>query len=175
MNDLLASGSRSLAEALAFFDRLPAATVPAMIGRWRGSDLGTDHPLDGLLEAFGWYGKSFVDAETVHPLLFRMGPAIEPINPALMPMALAARAPRLLHHPAVRAVFLLCRPLLRTSRPKARLRQVEHRGVVSAAMIYDDLPIIDHFRTVDADTLLGLMDLRGMDQPFFFVLRRDLV
>ena len=39
-------------------------------------------------------------------------------------------------------------------------------------MIYDGLPILDHFRAVDAATLLGLMDLRGMAQPYFFVLRR---
>ena len=41
-----------------------------MLGRWRGSGLPTGSPLDGLLEAYGWYGKEFLDAETVHPLLF---------------------------------------------------------------------------------------------------------
>jgi hypothetical protein len=40
-------------------------------------------------------------------------------------------------------------------------------------MIYDDKPIIDHFRREGADTLLGLMDLRGMARPFFFRLRRE--
>jgi len=35
------------------------------------------------------------------------------------------------------------------------------------------LPINDMFRAVDGDRLLGVMDLRGMAQPFFFVLRRD--
>ena len=44
-----------------------------MFGRWRGRGLHTNHPLDGLLETFGWYGKEFVDAETVHPLLFLDG------------------------------------------------------------------------------------------------------
>ncbi|WP_131819706.1 DUF4334 domain-containing protein, partial [Mycobacteroides abscessus] len=33
--------------------------------------------------------------------------------------------------------------------------------------------IIDHFRKVDDATLLGIMDLRDMDQPYFFTLRRD--
>ena len=59
------------AEALARFDALPGATVEACLGRWRGSGLPTGHPLDGLLETLGWWGKEFVDAETVHPLLFR--------------------------------------------------------------------------------------------------------
>ena len=50
---------------------------------------------------------------------------------------------------------------------------LEHRGVVSATMIYDALPICDVFRKVDDDTVLGLMDYRAFDKPFFFVLRRD--
>jgi len=40
-------------------------------------------------------------------------------------------------------------------------------------MIYDHLPIMDLFRKVDDNTLLGVMDLKGMQQPFFFVLYRD--
>lgn len=34
------------------------------------------------------------------------------------------------------------------------------------------MPIIDVFRRVDADTLLGVMDLRG-SAPYVFVLQRD--
>lgn len=64
------------------------------------------------------------------------------------------------------------RPMRETREPRARLRLVEFRGKLGAAMIYDDKPIIDHFRREDAATLLGLMDLRGMAQPFFFRLRR---
>jgi Domain of unknown function (DUF4334) len=40
-------------------------------------------------------------------------------------------------------------------------------------MVYDTLPIVDVFRRVDADTLLGLMDLRGLPEPFLFLLERD--
>lgn len=39
-------------------------------------------------------------------------------------------------------------------------------------MVYDDLPIIDMFRRVDARTVLGVMDMRAMPLPYFFVLRR---
>ena len=73
---------------------------------------------------------------------------------------------------ASQAAFAAARPLLRTTKPKARLRRMEHRGVDSATMIYDALPILDIFREVDQATLLGLMDLRGIAQPFFFILRR---
>ncbi len=71
-----------------------------------------------------------------------------------------------------RAALGVLRPALRTSKHRARLRSVEHRGVVTAAMVYDHLPIIDFFRRVDADTLLGVMDLRG-SAPYYFVLTRD--
>ncbi len=47
-----------------------------------------------------------------------------------------------------------------------------HRGKVSATMVYDNLPIHDVFRKMDADTVLGIMDLKGLKKPFFFVLRR---
>ncbi|HNI70658.1 MAG TPA: DUF4334 domain-containing protein, partial [Marmoricola sp.] len=61
----------------------------------------------------------------------------------------------------------------RASKPRARLREVAHRGVVSAAMIYDTQPIIDHFRRIDDHTILGLMDARGMAMPYFFILDRE--
>ncbi len=53
----------------------------------------------------------------------------------------------------------------------ATLRTVEHRGVPTATMVYDRHPVFDHFRRVDADTVLGLMDRKG-DAPLFFWLRR---
>jgi hypothetical protein len=60
-----------------------------------------------------------------------------------------------------------------TGRPTARLRLTQYRGVVTATMCYDALPINDVFRKVDDDTLVGVMDLRGMTEPFLFVLRRE--
>jgi hypothetical protein len=57
--------------------------------------------------------------------------------------------------------------------PQARLRVVKHRGVSSAAMLYDHLPIVDVFRRLDGQTLLGVMEARGISQPFFFTLRRE--
>ena len=160
-------------EALARFDGLDPVQPEEMLGRWRGSGLPTGSPLDGLLEAYGWYGKEFLDAETVHPLLFgsRSGP--RPVDPAFVPMAVLRDRPGLAHSRAARTAFRLARPLVTTSRPRARLRSVEHRGVATAAMVYDALPIIDVFRWVSADVRLGLMDLRGLPGPFFFVLTRE--
>lgn len=161
----------TLDEALARFDALPAVPVPAMFGRWRGSELPTGHVWDGLLAATGWYGKEFVDEDSVHPLLFQGPRGIVALEPRWAPVGLLTRlrgrppVPRLLLGPM--------RALLATTRYAARLRAIEHRGVVTAAMIYDRLPIHDVFRRVDDDTLLGCMDLRGLSRPYLFVLQRD--
>lgn len=154
--------------ALAYFDGLPPVACDEMLGRWEGSEVTTGHPLDGLLGPLGWYGKEFVDAETVHPLLFQRGDRVEPVNPDLVPLATIVRHPRLTHGRSALALARFALPLFRTHRPKARLRMTEYRGISSATMIYDGLPIHDVFRRVSADTVLGAMDLRFCDRPFFF-------
>ena len=161
-------------EALAFFDGLPAADVADLPGRWRGSGLPTGSPFDGLLEAYGWYGKEFLDEETVHPMLFtdRTGRP-RALDPTLLPVPLIRALPALAHSLPVRLAFRAAGPLLATRKPAARTRMLEHRGVLTAAMVYDRQPIIDVFRRVSADVLLGAMDLRGLPTPFLFVLRRD--
>jgi hypothetical protein len=161
-------------EALAYFDSLPVVAPDEMLGRWRGSGLPTGSPLDGLLEAYGWFGKEFLDDETVHPLLFtdRSGRP-RPVDPSLLPVNLLRDYAGFLQFWPLRTALTTLRPLLYTSRPKARVREIAHRGVVTAALVYDTLPVIDVFRKVSEDVRLGAMDLRGLPAPFLFVLRRD--
>ena len=161
-------------EVLALFDGSPPVPAEDLVGRWRGSELPTGHRLDGLLTAYGWYGKDVVDAETVHPLLFpdRAGWP-RPVEPAIAPLTLLRRAPALARSRPARLAFTSVRPLLTTRRPTARLRPVVHRGVPTAALVYDRLPVVDVFRQVTPDLLLGLMDLRGLPDPFAFLLERD--
>lgn len=161
-------------QALLRFDGLGAIDPDELTGRWRGSGLHTRHPLDGLLERFAWYGKAFETSEIVHPLLFKNPKGnIYAVDPARVPLGLALRRPTLARSSLARLLFVLSRGLLRTSSPTARLRKIEHRGVASAAIIYDSQPIIDHIRRIDDGRVLGLMDLRSMPQPFFFLLSRD--
>ncbi|MGY1826874.1 MULTISPECIES: DUF4334 domain-containing protein [unclassified Blastococcus] len=155
------------------FDSGSAVAVEEMTGRWRGSGVPTGSPLDGLLEAYGWWGKEFFDAETAHPLLFATRSGPRPVEPALVPVGVLRGLPGVARSTAARLAFTAVRPLLMTTRPTARLRALEHRGVVTAAMVYDRLPIIDVFRRVDGRTVLGLMDLRGLPDPFFFLLTRE--
>lgn len=162
----------TLAEALARFDALPAVTTHEMHGQWRGSGVPTGHDMDGLLEAYAWYGKSFESDEAVHPLVFRNRAGQKyAIDPRRIPLALSPYH-ALTRNAVARALFTLATPLLRTRQPRARLRAMTYRGVTTAAMVYDHLPIIDCFRRIDAHSVLGLMDMRGA-APFFFQLERD--
>ena len=70
---ILDSAETTTEKALQIFDSLDPVDLDFMLGRWRGSGLHTAHPMDGMLEASNWYGKEFIDPETVHPLLFLDG------------------------------------------------------------------------------------------------------
>ncbi len=169
---ILNAGTTTTEKALQLFDALEPVSLEFMLGRWQGSGLHTDHPMDGLLEASNWYGKEFIDPETVHPLLF-LDTQREIIKVAPQPIAMKWA----LSMPGIKSDFMkpllgLTTSLLKTEQSQARLRMMEYRGKVSATMIYDYLPINDTFRKVDDNTVLGLMDFKESPQPFFFVLKR---
>lgn len=55
---------------------------------------------------------------------------------------------------------------------RARLREVKYHGVVSTAMIYNNFPIIDHFRRVNDDMVAGVMDtplIQGSGNLYFYL------
>lgn len=159
-------------EALVLFDELETVDLDFMMGRWKGSGFHTNHPMDGLLEAFNWYGKEFINPDCVHPLLFSDNDGrvfkVDP-NPIAMDLGLRFPIPK---NDAMKPVYSVMNKLLETEESKARVRMMEYRQKISATMIYDYLPIHDVFRKVDDNTVLGLMDFKGMEQPFFFILGR---
>jgi hypothetical protein len=159
--------------ALARFDEAAPVTPASILGLWRGSGLPTGHPLDGVLEALGWWGKRFTDPDRVDPLLFsRPGEQPLALEAALMPTRLALARPALARSRLVRGLFGHLLPLLRARGPGARLRMVPFRGRTSAAMIYRRQPITDHFRLLARDRLIGCMIDARIDRPFFFLLTR---
>jgi hypothetical protein len=168
------AGPAAYADALARFDALAGLEPEFMMGRWRGAGLPTAHPLDDVLEALGWYGKEFETVDRVHPLLFRIrSGAVIPLDPKFMPVSVALSWPALVKSAPVRTAFAAGRPLLRAHHSAARLRAENFRGKHSAAMFYDRRPIVDHFRRIDEDRVLGLMEMLGMERPYFFLLTRD--
>jgi hypothetical protein len=166
---------RSPDEALAYYDSLDPVDEAFMYGRWQGAGFPTGHPMDGLLERFNWYGKEFVDSEQVHPLLFRgLGQRIHRVDPIRTLMRFSIYLPVFVQL-SMKYIFLLFPFILTTRASKARLRRVAFRGKMSIGMVYDDLPIIDHFRKIDDNTVLGAMDYKRLSDypPFFFILRRE--
>jgi hypothetical protein len=176
LKDVLPHAPTTTAEALALFDAAPAVTPEFMIGTWHGAEMPTGHPLDGFLAASGWWGKQFVDAETVHPLLFPAtdGAGLWALNPILAfgGLGVAAKLPGARKWSFERPISVM-RSVLQTRAPKARLRTTRYRDTDTATMIYDQLPIMDVFRQLSDDSVIGAMDLRGSSRPYFFVLRRD--
>ncbi|RVV99524.1 DUF4334 domain-containing protein [Mesobaculum littorinae] len=150
------------AEALEVFDALPPVPPGTLRGAWHGEGIATSHPLDGALEACGWWGKRFESDDRVFPLLFGPEGALA-IDPARLPLRLAIQLwPRLTPgaRRATGRAFRTSARALATGQPGAHLAQRAYRGAISTAMVYDRQPIIDHFRSLSADRVLGMMELK---------------
>jgi hypothetical protein len=51
---------------------------------------------------------------------------------------------------------------------------VEYRGAISATLLYDRQPVMDHFRKVNEQIVLGAVEARGIaDTSYFALLRTD--
>ncbi|MFE3185976.1 DUF4334 domain-containing protein [Streptomyces violascens] len=58
---------------------------------------------------------------------------------------------------------------------EASLWMVEFRGESTATMVYDGQPVLDHFKRVDTNTLLGVMNGKNVldeGRYFCFILER---
>jgi hypothetical protein len=171
-NQILQERKAGLEEALACFDELESVNLDFMTGRWKGYEIKTGHPMDGLLEVSGWYGKLFKSPEEVHPLLLyaKNKTQLFSANPLLIPLQLVMKLPK---SKALGALTTLLRPILQTKKGRARMRMVQYRGKLTGAMIYDHKAIIDVFAKIDDNTMLGAMDFKGYSRPYIFVLERD--
>ncbi len=58
---------------------------------------------------------------------------------------------------------------------EASLWLEEFRGEVTATMVYDGQPVHDHFKTIDADAVMGIMNGKGVRDDgryYYFYLER---
>lgn len=136
------------AELDALWADLATVEVEEVFGPWRGGDFSTGHIASTVLEKVSWHGKRFDG-----------------------PLA---------------AVPLVCRgedgELYSNTEAggggEASLWPVAFRGEVTATMVYDRLPVLDHFKRVDDDTLMGIMNGKldsafGVKDLYYFWLERD--
>jgi len=134
---IIQSGDACSSERLLkIFDELEPVSAEFMIGTWHGGKFDGGNTPDPI----NWYGKRFVSASHVEPLL--------------------CRAP----DGSIYSYDKL---------GVAQLREVAFHGKVSASLIYDQQPIMDYFRKVTNDIVIGLGDIKGKPTDFFFHLTRD--
>jgi hypothetical protein len=118
------------------YDQLEPVTAEFMIGTWKGGRFDGGASPDPI----NWYGKRFVSAQHVEPLLCRAADG---------------------------SLYSFDKLGL------AQLREMRFRGKVSASLIYDQQPIMDYFRKVTDDVVVGLGDIKGKPTDFFFHLTRE--
>ena len=127
---------------------LAAVDVEEILGPWRGGDFATGHVASSVLEKVRWHGKRFDSPLAAVPLVCRDDDGELYSNKEA------------------------------GGGGEASLWPVAFRGEVTATMVYDRLPVLDHFKKVDDDTLMGIMNGKleaafGVKDLYYFWLERD--
>lgn len=146
------------ADVAAVYNRLGPIDPKFLIGDWTGGDLDTGHAAQRALRDLKWAGKCFHSNDDVDPI-----------------MVYDDQNNRVWNKDFGHAIVNSASPshrIVKSANAK-KLREVKYRSVVSTAMIYDQFPIIDHFRYVDNDTVAGAMDTKqyGTEVHYFFLKR----
>ena len=147
-DDLAARPAASPADLDALWADLSAVTTEELLGSWRGGDFDTGHPASALLGKIRWHGKRFDAPLDAHPLVCRDADGTLYSNSA----AAGGGA--------------------------ASLWDIRFRGEVTATMVYDAMAVFDHFKAVDDDTVMGIMNGKlepvfGTADPYYFWLERE--
>lgn len=147
--DALRQADRADPAALdALWADLATVGVEEILGPWRGGDFATGHVASAVLEKVRWHGKRFDSPLAAVPLVCRDDDG------------------RLYSNKEA------------GGGGEASLWEVGFRGEVTATMVYDRLPVLDHFKKVDDTTLMGIMNGKleaafGVKDLFYFWLERD--
>ncbi|GGG06350.1 hypothetical protein GCM10010924_38760 [Rhizobium wenxiniae] len=158
---------------LAWFRTLEPVNAADMIGLWRGSGCPSGHPLDGVLENLGWFGKRFHPNLRADALLFEKAPGkLIAIEPAYFPTRWAlsfsgigrkAFAPRLFSH---------ITPRLGAQGTTAVLQSRMDDELITAALVYDRQTIGEVFRRSKDGQVIGKMIVNGDPRHYFFELAK---
>lgn len=147
-DDLRAAERAEPADLDALWADLATVEVEEMLGAWHGGDFATGHVASTVLEQVRWHGKRFDSALEAVPLVCRGEDGALYSN------------------------------LAAGGGGEASLWSVGFRGEVTATMVYDKMPVFDHFKKVDDDTVMGIMNGKlagtfGIDDLYYFWLERD--
>jgi len=160
------------ASILSWFHSLAPMHPSELIGLWQGEGMASGHPLDGVLENLGWFGKRFHPDLRADALLFQLGPQrLVALEPAYFPIRTAVRLAPFGRTSVARNWFSYLYKILRAKGTTAALETHEDEAGPTAAMAYDRQPIVDHFRRIDETTVAGMMVVSGEQLRYFFRLR----
>ena len=162
---LCRDGSVTQADLAKAFDTLTPVSIDMLTGTWRIDPSYAESPGGAMLIESGWWGARFVDAETVDPLLYPkpdgIGVFAADLQSVLAVLSTGERD------------ISARRDEVETSTPIGRLRMVEYRDVLTATLVYDQVPVLDYLRAIDSDTIVAAVEHRGLiDQPDYALLRR---
>ncbi|TDM12752.1 GXWXG domain-containing protein [Macrococcus lamae] len=159
-----------------YFDSLDSVSIEMMHGLWRGEEVNTPHPMTGLLKKANWYGKYFEDKNNVTPIVMQdKNGELFAANPGMLSLKAPIKLVKLLPKVFFNVGVTLIKPIFKTHSPKARLRLMDYNGTATAAMIYDQKPLIDYLKKIDDDTVLGMVDETVISKHLthYFILIRD--
>ncbi len=145
---LVADPSPTTTALDALWADLQVLDASEMLGAWRGGDFATGHPANALLTAIGWHGKRFDALLDGHPLICRGEDGELYSNTKYAGGGYSS------------------------------LWNVGFRGEVTATMVYDAMPVFDHFKKVDDTCVMGIMNGKleaafGTADPYYFWLERE--
>ncbi|MDP9822347.1 DUF4334 domain-containing protein [Nocardioides massiliensis] len=137
-----------VADVEALWARCRTVGVEEVLGAWRGGDFAVGHPVSNLLTSARWHGKRFDSPTEAHPLICRD------------------------EHGELYSEKTM------GGGGYASLWEVGFRGEVTATMVYDRLPVLDQFKAVDDNALLGVMNGKleryfGSAELYWFWLERE--
>jgi hypothetical protein len=150
-------GKTSESAVTNIFDQLKPIEPSFLMSEWEGGDFDTGHPASQALKAINWAGKTFRTEEDVDPMVV--------YGDGGKRVVLEAYGRARVRKPIILAQLTEILVLL-------QVREIKFRGVVSAAMVYDDKPVIDYFRYVDENTVAGVMDAKSRPLVYHFYLTR---
>jgi hypothetical protein len=144
---------------------LPPIQSDQLLGEWNGGFFDTGHPVADILRKINWTGKSFRSRNDVDPVIvLKDGKRVSWGEWGMASVS------------APRSVLRWTIVYYRLTEMHWQVHDMVFRGVLSTTMIYDDRPVLDHFRYVDNDFVAGIMEGKalGKDGEFHFYLKRCL-
>ncbi|MFF3753203.1 DUF4334 domain-containing protein [Streptomyces sp. NPDC002018] len=147
-DELRSSDDVSPDQLYKLWPHLTPVTPQELLGRWRGGIFATGHAVNSALEEMNWYGKEFNGPLDVKPLLCRKDDG---------------------------EIYSNTEP---SGNGEASMWSMEFRDKVTAALVYDYMPWVDHFARVDDSFLMAVMEGKlestlGVEAPYYFWLERE--